>query len=178
VLTVALSAQYTNFLQGATQVDFGGGITVDTVTVIDSTDLLINLVIADSAAIGSRNVTVSTGSQVLALNGGFTVTAAPPSQVVPAITSLEPLIGLPGATGSITVIGNFTHFVQNVTQVSLGDGITVGSVAVVNPTSLTLQVTIAVDAVPGPRKLAVTTADEVVSLDGAFTVAVGPPVGL
>ncbi len=78
VVSVAITGQFTNFNQSTTQVDFGAGITVGTVTVANATSLTAQLTIASTAALGARNVTVTTGTEVVTLNNTFSVSSSSP----------------------------------------------------------------------------------------------------
>jgi hypothetical protein len=77
-LSVNITGQLTHFTQGSTQVSFGAGITVGTITVTDATHLIAQITIDPAAAVGARTVTVTTGTEVVSLSNGFTVTAAAP----------------------------------------------------------------------------------------------------
>ncbi|MBI1789278.1 MAG: hypothetical protein HYR60_17225, partial [Acidobacteria bacterium] len=82
-LNVALTGQFTNFLNGTSVASFSGtGITVNSTTVSDATHATANISIAASATVGARNVTVTTGSQVVTLNSSFTVTAGGTKPVI------------------------------------------------------------------------------------------------
>ena len=76
-LSVALTGQFTHFVQGTSTAAFGTGITVNTVNVTDATHATANISIAGNATIGASNVTVITGGEVVTLTNGFTVTPAP-----------------------------------------------------------------------------------------------------
>jgi hypothetical protein len=71
-LNVAVTGQSTNFIQGQTTADFGAGISVNSVTVIDPQHATINISIAPSASAGLRNITLNTGVQPK-VSGAFTV---------------------------------------------------------------------------------------------------------
>ncbi|MHB8894275.1 MAG: WD40/YVTN/BNR-like repeat-containing protein [Candidatus Geothermincolia bacterium] len=67
----------THFVQGVSRADFGSGITVNSTGVSDSTHCTANITVSDSAAAGSRSVTVTSGSESPdPLSGGFSVTAS------------------------------------------------------------------------------------------------------
>ena len=168
---VTIVGQNTHFAQGSTQVDFGADITVSGITVTCSTCLSVTLAVAATAATGPRTVTVTTGTEVVQLAAGFTVTATPP-----LLTSMVPASGHQGQAVSSTITGLYTHWVQGQTQVDLGTGVTVNSVTVQNATSLTVQLTVDVNATPGIRNLTVTSGSEVVSASNVFTVNAGIPV--
>jgi hypothetical protein len=79
----------TNFI-GTTAVDFGAGITVNSYIVNSDTQITANITIAANAAIGTRNVTVTTPEGTGALNNGFTVNLAPAPAPAPATAPVQP----------------------------------------------------------------------------------------
>jgi uncharacterized repeat protein (TIGR01451 family) len=81
---VAITGQYTHFLQGTTTASFGAGITVNSLTVNSPTSATANITIAPSATPGSQTVTLTTGAEVASLLNAFIVTA--------------PVTGLPNLT--------------------------------------------------------------------------------
>jgi hypothetical protein len=164
--------QNTHFVQGTTQLDMGPGITVNSVTVSCPTCLTAQVTVADNAPIGPHDVTVTTGTEIAKLAGGFIVQPG-----TPIITSFGPTSILQGQQNmALTVTAKFTHFAQGITQVSLGSGVTINSVTVSSPTDLTAQISADPTASVGPRTLTVTTGTEVVFVINAFTVKVGTSV--
>jgi hypothetical protein len=71
--TLSVTIAGTN-LTGATKVDFGSGITVNSLTVKSSTQVAVYISISRSAATGYRNVAVTTPGGTGTLNNGFRVT--------------------------------------------------------------------------------------------------------
>src|SRR3989442_6786418 len=68
-----------NFQAGAST-GFGAGMTASASTVVSSAQLSVALVIGATAAMGARDVTVSSpDGQTVVLTGGFTVTPPPPT---------------------------------------------------------------------------------------------------
>jgi subtilisin family serine protease len=77
--TLNVTISGSNFGVGASS-DFGAGISVNQTTRNSATELVANLTIATSAAVGPRNVTVTNpGGQTAILTGGFAVAPASPS---------------------------------------------------------------------------------------------------
>src|SRR5207247_2202021 len=72
-LTVALVGAFTSWANGTTTASFGAGITVNGTTVSDATHATANLTIADTATLGARAVSVTTGAETVTLAGGFAV---------------------------------------------------------------------------------------------------------
>ena len=162
-LTVTITGTGTKFNAGST-VSFGNGITVNSAAASTATSLTANITITPGAVIGSRDVTVTTDGIPLTGIGMFAVTPAP------RLVSVTPNVVTQGQTATLTITGEFTHFQQGLTQVNLGQGITIGSVTVNSATSITAVVTAASDAAPGSRTLTVTTGVEQSTLGAAVTV--------
>src|SRR5207244_10655209 len=77
-LSMNLTGQFTHFVQGTTTASFGAGITVVSLTVNSPTTATAVLNIDPAGATGSRNVTLTTGPEVVTLTNGFTVAAGTP----------------------------------------------------------------------------------------------------
>jgi hypothetical protein len=91
---------------------------VATLTINSATTATAVLNIDAAAATGTRNVTVTTGAEVVTLNNGFTVTA-----VTPVLTTVNPNTGQQGQQNeSVSLTGQFTHWVQGTTTASFGSG--------------------------------------------------------
>jgi hypothetical protein len=68
----------------------------------------------------------------------------------PVISTITPAVIFPGQTGTFTITGLNTNFLQGVTTVSPMAGITVGAATVTSPTTLTVQLTAAPNATLQP----------------------------
>jgi Bacterial Ig-like domain len=170
--SVTLTGQFTHWVQGTSTASFGAGITVASLTVNSATSATAVLNIDPAAATGARNVTVTTGGEVVTLNNGFTVTAG-----TPVLTTVNPNTGVQGQTNeNVTLTGQFTHWVQGTSTASFGAGITVASLTVNSATSATAVLNIDPAAATGARNVTVTTGGEVVTLNNGFTVTAGTPV--
>jgi hypothetical protein len=90
----------TNFVQGTTVVAAGAGVTVQNVTVISSTSLTAQLVIAANATLGPESIVATTGSQEAVAPNGFTITSDPAVGVVAYFTgnnaTVDAVSGLSG----------------------------------------------------------------------------------
>jgi RHS repeat-associated protein len=172
-LTVVISTQDTNFVQGTTLVNFGAGIKVNTLTVMDATDLTASITLDPDATLGPRAITISTGTEQASSSQGFTVNS-------PAtLSSINPSFSLQGQQNlSVTITGVYTHFVQGKTTANFGAGVTVVSVAVKSSTSAIAVITIDSGAVVGSRDVTLTTGSEIAALTGGFAVTAPslPPV--
>ena len=170
-LTVTITGQYSNFVQGTTTVTFGPGITVGAVSVASPASLTVPVSIDGAAILGARPVTVTTGAEVIVLSGGFTILAP-----VPSFNSIYPFAGSAGDTNlSIMVRGLNTNFLQGASTVNMGAGIATAAVTVSSKTLLYVTITIDAAAVPGKRTLTVITGTEVISLSDGFTINAGYP---
>ena len=182
-VNVTVTGQFTTFQQGFSSVSFGSGITVNFVTVNSTTQLIANITIAANASVGSRTISVATNSENVNLSNGFNVTPG-----TPVITVINPNIGSPSASVTVTITGLYTNWVNGATTASFGSGISVGGAAVgvsgpvtVNSaTNLTAQLTIPAGTPLGPVDVTITTGGEVETIAGGFTVqaAVIPPPSL
>jgi len=147
---------------GATAVSFGAGVTVNSFNVKSATQISANISISAGAALGSRNVAVTTPNGTGTLIKGFTVVQAPPT-----VTGVSPNQGSRGQNLSVTITGtNFT----DATAVSFGAGITVTPFSVVNSTTISATIAINPTAKPGLRTVSVTTPGGTGSLRNGFTV--------
>ena len=125
-----------------------------------------------AAAAGARNVTVTTGGEVVTLTNGFTVTNG-----TPVLTTVNPNTGQQGQTNeSVSLTGQFTHWVQGTSTASFGAGITVATLDGQLGDSATAVLNIDPAAAAGARNVTVTTGGEVVTLTNGFTVTNGTPV--
>ncbi len=154
----------TNFTAATTEnVSFGAGITVDNVTLDSSIQITAVITIANDAATGTRDVSVTTSGGTGTVTAGFTVTAAPP----PTVTLAEPNAGSQGATLDVVITGtNFTA----ATDVSLGAEITINSFTVDSATQVTASVSVDAEATPGTRDVSVTNPWGTGTLTDGFTV--------
>ncbi len=122
----------TNFQQGATTVDFGPGVTVNSVTVTDATHLSGQVVVSNSSPAGLRGVTVTTlGEVAKSASDAVVVSISQPSGLTMTPTSVQQ-----GTTVAIQVQGIGTSWVNGVSTASFGNnnGLTVTSFIVNNAT--------------------------------------------
>lgn len=149
--TVAVTLTGTNFVSGATVAVSGSNVTVSNVTVVSATSITADFAVGSSAALGDRNVTVTTAGGTTAAK---TFTVNPPA---PTLTSVSPNSGVQGTTVTVTLTG--TNFISGATTVAVsGTNVTVQNVSVSSGTSLTAQFVIASSAATGARNVTVTTA--------------------
>jgi Domain of unknown function DUF11/Bacterial Ig-like domain/Bacterial Ig domain/Bacterial Ig-like domain (group 2) len=171
-LSVTIIGQYTHFSQGVTTANFGLAVTVVSVTVNSATSATAVVNIDPAATIGSRNVTVTTNSEVATLANGFEVTAGSP-----VLALVNPNSGQQGQQSlAVMITGQYTHFVQGTTIANFGSGVTITSISVNSATNLTAIINIDPAATIGARNLTVTTNSEAVVLRNGFSVTAGMPV--
>src|SRR5204863_28532 len=89
----------------------------------------------------------------------------------PTLSSIEPLVGVPGTTVPVTLTG--TNFVAGATEIADIAGITIIGAGVITPTSMVATFKIDLNAALGARNVTVTTA---AGTSGAATVAVVEPL--
>ncbi|MFA5761626.1 MAG: IPT/TIG domain-containing protein, partial [Dehalococcoidales bacterium] len=145
-LTVTISGA--NFT-GASGVQFGAGISINTFSVLSPSQITANITVATGAAAGTRDVSVTTPGGSFVLPGGFTV-----KQALPVITSANPERGNPGSTLVVIVNGNN---LTGTTSVGFGDGVEVVDFTNIGPTQLRVNINIKSDAVLGSRDITITT---------------------
>ncbi|MGC2326019.1 MAG: Ig-like domain-containing protein, partial [Candidatus Sulfotelmatobacter sp.] len=99
------------------------------------------------------------------------------------ITEINPNIGTPGNSVTVTIYGQYTNWVNGTTTASFGPGISVrgaadgvsGPVTVNSATNLTAQLAIASNAALGPVDVITTTGGEVENVPGGFTIQPATP---
>ena len=77
--SLTIAGQLTHFAQGTTQIDLGAGITVTAMTVASPTSVTAQITADVAAAVGTRTLTVTTGTGGGGLTNVFSVTAGTPS---------------------------------------------------------------------------------------------------
>ena len=178
---VTLTGDFTNFVNGTTTANFGTGITVNSVTVTSSTQAKANITVSPTTTLGYRNVSVTTGTQIVSLANAYQVIQGPAE----IVGSLNPSTGAQGQSYNVVVTGSQTHFAQGVTTASFGGGIQVTSVTVSSLLSATVGITVPTGTPLGAYNAALTTGGEVATILGGFNVtsgsaqisAVSPPTG-
>jgi hypothetical protein len=153
---------------GATAVQFGAGISVNSFSVLSSNQIAASITIAADAAVGARDISVTNAGGSFTLPSGFTI-----KQALPVITSVEPNHDRQGSTLNVTIIGsNFS----GANEVQFGAGISVNSFNVLSSNQIAANITIAADAVVGTRDVSVTTPGGSFTLSDGFTVKWALPV--
>ena len=172
VMDVTVNGGSTNFRANSILSFDGSGITVNSITVLSSTQLVANITINAAATAGFRKVTVTTdlGGGTIESAGGsgqFRVNAGTASV---ALTSAIPAMVAQGSTVALKISGLNTHFGAGTIVSFGGTGIDVVSVSALSSTKLQANLSIAADATLGFRQIRVTTGTEVVTLDSTLIV--------
>jgi hypothetical protein len=133
------------------------------VLAMDSTDALVaNITVDESAALGLRDVSVTTPGGTTVLPNAFTVIQPPP-----VIASISPSEGVVGETYDVTITGTDLN---GATSVTFGPRTTVNSFNVDSETQITANITIDPDAIPGANDVSVTTPGGTAYAAHCFTV--------
>jgi hypothetical protein len=151
--TVPVTLTGTNFpTTGTTTVSVtgGGGINVNSVTVVNSTMITANFVIASGASIGNRSVNVNTP-----IGTTNTVVFAVVSPPAPTLASIAPSTGARGTNVLVTLTG--TNLTGTSAVSIAGGGVTVSGVTVVNSTTVTANLAVSASTGLGARTVSVTT---------------------
>lgn len=167
-LNVVVSGTNTNWQQGVTTLTFPGA-TVNTMTVTSANTINANITISDYATAGEVSLTATTAGEVATGVNVFTIT-----QTQPEILSVVSGSGTQGQTETVTITGAFTSFDTSTSVANFGAGIAVNSVNALSSTQLQANITVQPTAALGYRAVSVTTGSQVVNLNNAFQVTVGP----
>jgi hypothetical protein len=159
---VAVRSSRSQYVFGDTYLDFGEGIEVSDVTVQDGWTVLANLVIAEDAENGLRDVTLSIGDRDILLADGFRV----------VLTSLEvtPDNGMIGETVDVQLTGKNTQWLAGRTWVSFGQGVDILDFTVVTETFATARIAIGADSSPGLRDVYTEDGPKIVTAYDSFQV--------
>jgi Quinohemoprotein amine dehydrogenase, alpha subunit domain III len=169
-LDVELEGSGTSFGSASTVAVAGTGVSVGATHVLSPTRLTVRLTVAPGAALGFRDVTVTTGSELAKGIGPVEVVGAPSA---PAIVSVTPPIVTAGSTRDVTLSGALTHF-GGTSVADLGAGVTVNKLTPASATSAVANVTVAAGAAIGFRDVSVQTAGEHAA-GGSLLVAPATP---
>jgi len=103
---------------GATAVQFGAGISVNSFSILSSNQIAASITIAADAAVGARDISVTNAGGSFTLPSGFTI-----KQALPVITSVEPSQERQGATLNVTITGMALFTVKPSDIVKLPQGV-------------------------------------------------------
>jgi hypothetical protein len=134
------------FVAGTT-VALGAGVTVNSTTVTSPTLLTLKVSVAPAAAVGPRDVVVSTSGGSGTCAGCFNVAVAP------TVSAINPATVARGTTSTVEITG--AGFSGSMAVSVSGTGVTAGPVTRVSDTLLRVDLTSAPDAPTGPRTVTV-----------------------
>lgn len=144
----------------------------DGLAVTVSGDTATLRLLADRNAVtGLRNAMLLVNGDLYSAAGLLRIAQAPS-----VITRVYPSTFVQGKSEAVYLYGSGTAFVQNLTAVSFGPGVTVGSVEVLDSERAIAQVAVASNAAPGPRTVTATTLGDVPTAGAAQVVAGSPNI--
>ncbi len=109
-LAVTMTGSGSNWAAGQTVANFGGEVTVNSLTVNSATSATAQITVSPTAALGPRTITMTTGSEIINAVDAFTVNAASPPGAASATVST--LAGTAGTPGFIDGTGAAARFRQ------------------------------------------------------------------
>jgi len=158
-----------NFLgiSDPSQVSFGDGIEVCSVTFVDPCTIFVNIEISPDTEVGPRDVTLAKSDDCYyTAEGAFEVEGLRVDRVIPSV-------GAPGTTVDVIIVG--AGF-EDDSVVTIGDDITVNNVCLISEGQIKANITIPSDASAGPRDVCVENPDcDPTTLEDGFRVS-GPTV--
>lgn len=162
-LEVELTASASFFsYEGVASADFGEGITVDEVTVLDPWTANATITIDSDAELGARDAT--------AIMDGSELTRADGFQVIAESFSIDPATAYMGETVEVTFLGHNTTWESGITWPVFGDDIEVLDFTVLSETLGAATLVVDPDALPGWRDVDMTEGPETLTLYDGFKV--------
>ena len=168
-------------LSGARPFADGDPIVVTKTTVINATEMEVEISVAATAPNGYYTVIATTGDERATKRDALEVSGESP--FTPSIASVRPAAWKPGSSGKLSIVGENTAFVQGTTVVTFSKSsasaafiaaaapITVTGATVKNATEVDVDIAVAADAPLGLYTVTVTTGAQVVARPNAITVA-------
>ena len=161
-LRVVVNSEDSQFVFGATDLDFGEDILVDNVTVKDGFTVIADLTIADSAVLGDRDVLIDIDGRSETIADGF--------EVVEDSFWIDPDSAKLGETIDVQIVGSNTEWTDGHTWTSFGTGVSVLDVSVISETLVEATIAVEDDAQPGSRDVHMETGPKVTTLYDGFVV--------
>ncbi|MGB2960625.1 MAG: fibronectin type III domain-containing protein, partial [Bacteroidota bacterium] len=149
ILDVVVSGS--GFVRGESWVDFGPDVTVNSTVVDTSFQITVNITVEVTAATGIRKIYVFTEAPGGGSSDSVDFEITNPA---PELIALRPSNGNQEQSLDVTLDGR--NFIEGVTSVDMGPGITIDSASVVNDTVLAASITITGSAALGPRDVRIT----------------------
>ncbi|MBT3221904.1 MAG: hypothetical protein HN348_22750 [Proteobacteria bacterium] len=160
-IDVFFDAARPDFLYGETDFDFGEGIDVESVTVLDSYNAMAVLNIEANAELGLRDVTIYVEDDPTLLTEAF--------QIIAESFVIDPDNAKLGELLDVAIVGRSTDWVEGI-WASFGDGIDVISFSVLSPTLAAATISVRPDTAPGLRNVTIENGPDVLTLHRGFTV--------
>ena len=148
---VAIEANRTSFGLRDTTVDFGDGITVNSVEVDDGWHLRAQVSIDPNADLGARSVSITSENGSYTLEDSFSV--------VSESFLIDPPSAKMGELVEVGILGRNTIFEPGRTWPNFGDGIEVLDFTVLSDTLAEATISVAPDASPGWRNVTIDSGD-------------------
>jgi len=161
-MRVTASASRSGFSLDDTQVDFGAGVTLESVTVVDGWTAFADIEIAADAETGRRDVTLAIDGTEHVLAKAFRVNAS--------TFTVSPENARIGETVDVEIVGTNTEWLGGRTWVNFGDGIDILELTVLSGTLMEARIAVRSDAHPGSRDVFSEDGPKVVTAYDAFTV--------
>jgi hypothetical protein len=156
-IDVTLTGRY---FTAATDVNFGAGVILESITVNGPTEIVARVTIDDAASTGPRDISVTNDAGDSILTAGLEV---PP----PSISGVNCLSGQQGEELTVVISGtNLT----GTSAIDFGPGVEVTGFSVESPTRIVATVKVTEAAAEGPREITVTTPNGTAVLAEAFDV--------
>ena len=188
--TVTLTFTGTNFTPRLLKLLFtpSQGLTVSSISAVSPMQIVAQVQIASTAAIGSYRVDIEDADHDLVAGTPFNVVAAvkqPPAcpngafaatcgAPAPTIKEMSPLSGKQGTTVVLTLSG--TNFVANESLLLIpSTGLTIGHSNLLNANQVQTQITIAANAPLGPRSVTLLAGNYRTPAPNTFTVTPANP---
>ena len=150
-------------------VSYGPGVVITNVNVTSPTSMTVDGYVQPTTPVGYRNLTVTTGTQVLNLYNAFYVSPGPA-----VINNVVANSAGQGATLTVTVNGTNTNWQSGITNLSF-PGATITTLNVTSPTTIVADITISAYASAGQVTLTATTAGETAIGVNVFTITQTQP---
>lgn len=175
-LEMLFNANTSTFRFGSTTVDMGEGITVDLVNVDDGWTARADISISSDAAVGNRDIVISTGDRTITLPNAFAV--------VDDSFTVNPGEARLGETITVDLLGTNTDWSSGSTWPDFGAGIDIVDFTVLSQTLAQATVSIDTATTPGWRNVSVDNGggDRTTAWDGfkvdrvALAATFDPPV--
>ncbi len=172
-LNITLSAAASDFEFGETNIDFGEGLVVDSVTVSDGYNAVAHVTVDPAAELGNRDVTLNISGEEIPLEE--------PLQVIAESFRIEPASAKMGETVQVAIVGQSTHWTEGYTWPVFGEDVEILDFDVLSETLAAARIAVHPNAFPGLRDVGMADGPDVLTLydglmvDRAVVTAVFEP---